>query len=60
MRPTYTGPCPLAKKCGGCQLQNMEYERQLHFKEGKVRALFGAVWKSETDFGDGIPLSLPE
>ena len=25
--------CPLAKKCGGCQLQNMTYEEQLGFKQ---------------------------
>ena len=25
-------PCKLYRKCGGCQLQNMTYERQLVFK----------------------------
>ncbi len=30
------GPCPLAKKCGGCQLQNMDYERQKQWKQAKV------------------------
>ena len=29
--------CPLARKCGGCQIQEMEYGRQLQFKEEKVR-----------------------
>ncbi len=29
--------CPLARKCGGCQIQEMEYGRQLQFKEDKVR-----------------------
>ena len=43
--------CPLAKKCGGCQLQNMTYERQLKWKQarceillkkyGKVRKIIG-------------------
>ena len=28
--------CPLYKKCGGCQLQNMEYPQQLYYKQGKV------------------------
>ena len=28
--------CPVARKCGGCQLQNMEYARQLSFKQGVV------------------------
>ena len=34
--------CPVAKKCGGCQLQNMEYSRQLAFKQGLVQRLLGA------------------
>ena len=25
--------CPNYKKCSGCQLQNMEYEEQLSFKQ---------------------------
>ncbi|MCI8504767.1 MAG: 23S rRNA (uracil(1939)-C(5))-methyltransferase RlmD [Lachnospiraceae bacterium] len=29
--------CPVASACGGCQLQAMSYERQLRFKEDKVR-----------------------
>ena len=33
--------CPVAGKCGGCQLQNMSYERQLGFKEAKVIKLLG-------------------
>ena len=28
--------CPVARQCGGCQLQMMSYEAQLHFKELKV------------------------
>ena len=28
--------CPLYKKCGGCQLQNMTYEEQLSFKMAKT------------------------
>ncbi len=33
--------CPVAGKCGGCQLQNMSYERQLAFKEARVIKLLG-------------------
>lgn len=33
--------CPHHKKCGGCQLQNMPYERQLSFKQVKVIKLLG-------------------
>ena len=29
-------PCPVARQCGGCQLQAMSYEEQLKFKERKV------------------------
>ncbi|MBR2338513.1 MAG: 23S rRNA (uracil(1939)-C(5))-methyltransferase RlmD [Clostridia bacterium] len=35
------GRCPLSRKCGGCQLQNMEYERQLKYKQEKVISLLG-------------------
>lgn len=28
--------CPVARSCGGCQLQMMDYEEQLRFKERKV------------------------
>lgn len=28
--------CPVARQCGGCQLQMMDYEAQLRFKERKV------------------------
>lgn len=30
--------CPIAAKCGGCQLQHMTYEKQLEYKENKVRS----------------------
>ncbi len=29
--------CPVARQCGGCQLQAMSYEEQLAFKERKIR-----------------------
>ena len=28
--------CPLARSCGGCQIQEMSYESQLKFKQNKV------------------------
>ena len=40
--------CPLAKKCGGCQLQNMTYPRQLKWKQARAEILlkeFGRVGK---------------
>ena len=33
--------CPHAKKCSGCQLQNMTYEEQLSFKQAKAVKLLG-------------------
>jgi 23S rRNA (uracil1939-C5)-methyltransferase len=30
-------PCPVARQCGGCQLQAMSYEEQLRFKENKIK-----------------------
>ncbi len=29
--------CPVAKQCGGCQIQEMSYEKQLEFKNNKVK-----------------------
>ncbi len=40
------GSCPVYKKCGGCQLQNLSYPEQLRFKQSKVIKLlkgFGRV-----------------
>ncbi len=34
--------CPLYKKCGGCQLQNMTYEEQLSFKQAKCVKTLGS------------------
>ncbi len=33
--------CPHYKKCGGCQLQNLTYDRQLSFKQVKAIKLLG-------------------
>lgn len=36
--PYRTEPlCPFAKQCGGCQIQMMDYQAQLRFKENKVK-----------------------
>ena len=34
-------PCPHARRCGGCQLQNMTYPEQLRWKQGLVRRYIG-------------------
>ena len=33
--------CPYAKKCSGCQLQNLTYEEQLKMKQVKLISLLG-------------------
>lgn len=38
-------PCPVYKKCGGCQLQNLPYDRQLIHKQGVVKRLCGRFGK---------------
>ena len=36
--PDRTEPrCPLHRRCGGCQIQALSYEKQLEYKEQKVR-----------------------
>ena len=39
--------CPVARQCGGCQLQAMSYEEQLKFKERKVRNNLMRIGKLE-------------
>lgn len=38
-----TPACPLADKCGGCQISALSYEAQLRYKERKVRELLVRV-----------------
>lgn len=33
--------CPYAKKCGGCQLQNLDYQAQLALKQKRLKELLG-------------------
>ena len=37
--------CPLASKCGGCQLQNMTYPRQLKWKQARAEILLSSFGK---------------
>ena len=43
--------CPLYKKCGGCQLQNMTYEEQLSFKQAKCIKLLGRFCRVQEIIG---------
>ncbi len=47
--------CPVYRKCGGCQLQNMDYARQLQFKQRKVEGLLGEFQKVEPIIGMETP-----
>lgn len=40
-KPKQAGQCPLYKKCGGCQLQNLDYPAQLAFKQRLTQKLLG-------------------
>ncbi len=48
-------PCPHAKKCGGCQLQNLPYEEQLHMKQAKLIHLLGRFGHVEEIIGMDDP-----
>ncbi|MBE6692641.1 MAG: 23S rRNA (uracil(1939)-C(5))-methyltransferase RlmD [Ruminococcaceae bacterium] len=48
--------CQLYKKCSGCQLQNMEYEEQLSFKQAKVVKLLGRFCHIDEIIGMENPL----
>ena len=39
--------CPYAARCGGCQLQNMTYERQISWKQKRTAALLGEFGRIE-------------
>ena len=45
------GSCPVYKKCGGCQLQNLSYPEQLRFKQNKVEKLLCKFRKIEPIIG---------
>ena len=47
--------CPVFRKCGGCQLQNMDYARQLQFKQRKVEGLLKQFHTVEPIIGMETP-----
>lgn len=47
--------CTLYKKCGGCQLQNMDYFRQLSFKQASVVKLIGRYCRVDDIIGMNSP-----
>ena len=46
-----SGQCPLYKKCGGCQLQNMTYPEQLRWKQVLVERLLRKFCRVEPIIG---------
>ena len=48
-------PCPLYRKCGGCQLQNMSYPRQLQWKQAQVEKLLGKFCEVQPILGMESP-----
>ena len=50
------GLCPHYRKCGGCQLQNLEYPKQLEWKQRLVQKLLGGFCKPESIIGMENPL----
>ena len=46
-----TGKCPVYRQCGGCQIHNMSYERQLAFKQTGVEKLLSRFGKVEPIIG---------
>ena len=57
MEQKYT-PCPVYRKCGGCQLQNLDYQRQLRWKQDRCEKLLDEFGKIEPILGMEQPLSL--
>ena len=47
--------CPLYKKCGGCQIHNLDYDKQLEFKMRKVVHLVGKLHRVEEIIGMDNP-----
>ena len=49
--------CSVCKKCSGCQLSNMDYPRQLKYKQNEIRLRFNRLHKAEKILGAENPLS---
>ncbi len=49
--------CSVCKKCSGCQLSNMDYERQIKFKQNEVRVRFNRLCKVQKILGAEKPLN---
>ena len=45
-------PCPFHRQCGGCQLQALSYEKQLEFKNRKIRNSLIRIGGFDEDYVD--------
>lgn len=43
--------CPVYRKCGGCQLQNLNYKQQLEWKQKRCEKLLGSFGRIEPIIG---------
>lgn len=46
--------CPIARQCGGCQIQHMDYKEQLRYKENKVKNCLTRIGKFDQDYVESI------
>ncbi|WP_408069843.1 23S rRNA (uracil(1939)-C(5))-methyltransferase RlmD [Butyrivibrio sp. JL13D10] len=46
--------CPVSRACGGCQIQNLDYKKQLDFKNNKVRNNIVRLGGFDAEFIDSI------
>lgn len=46
--------CPVSRACGGCQIQNLDYKKQLEFKNNKVRNNIVRLGGFDAEFIDSI------
>ncbi len=46
--------CPVARQCGGCQVQELSYEAQLRFKTKKVRGNLERIGGFSSEFLDEV------
>ena len=51
--------CPVFSKCGGCQLQHMDYASQLRFKRGQVKSTLLKVGGIDFKVQPAVPSAKP-
>jgi len=48
-------PCPVFNKCGGCKLQDLNYDKQIEFKVGVVKNALKHIGKIEPSLIRSVP-----